>query len=353
MFTFFDKKKFQLTIDDSPPILLEHKETVLNGAVRSNIDFPHSCKAGGCGACKCKLLSGKVKELTDKSYLLSKEEIANNFILGCQSIPKSHVEIALPVNTTRLSTIKGEITKQTPLTHDISEITLTLESPLHYLAGQYAELSPADSSLPARSYSFAHACPDSESEAGTKEISFFVRAVPNGKMSNWLLSENSLHATLLVKGTFGEFYLRESPKPMVCIAGGSGLAPLISILEEALNQQKKTLSHQRDVLLLLGARTQRDLYYQEQIDLIKSQWSGSFKFQAVLSDEPADSGWQGLRGFVTDHISKELATEAEGYFCGPPPMIDAAIKQMASYGVSSEHIFFDKFLDQHDALLTA
>jgi len=341
MFKFFEKKQFQLTVDNNPPIQLEHKETILNGAVRSDISFPYSCKVGGCAACKCKLVSGKVKELTDSSYLLSKEDLSQNFILGCQSIPKSDVVIELPNNPLQQQECIGTIVEQKVLTHDISEIVVRLDVPMTYVPGQYANVSVVDKSYPARSYSFAHTC----NVDGSSCVAFFVRAVPNGKMSNWLLSSEALGKKINIKGSFGEFYLRESERAMVCIAGGSGLAPIIAILENALASPglKPT---KREVLLLVGGRTQKDLYYIDQIESIRSSWAGKFTFLPVLSEEPADSSWKGLRGFVTDFIEGDEVRGSEGYFCGPPPMIEAAIEKMVVSGVPKDNLFFDIFSDQ-------
>ncbi len=341
MFRFFEKKQFQLTVDDNPPVQLEHKETILNGAVRSDIEFPYSCKVGGCAACKCKLVSGEIKALTDASYLLSKEELSQNFILGCQSIPKSDVVIELPDDPLQQQECIGTIVEQKVLTHDISEVVVRLDIPMTYVPGQYANVSVIDKSYPARSYSFAHTC-DVE---GSSVITFFVRAVPNGKMSNWLLSSESLGKRINVKGSFGEFYLRESEGAMVCIAGGSGLAPIISILENALASTEFQQTN-RDVLLLVGGRTKKDLYYTEQIESIRSSWDGKFTFLPVLSEEPAESSWDGLRGFVTDFLEGDEMTGSEGYFCGPPLMIEAAIEKMNALGVPKDKLFFDIFSDQ-------
>lgn len=341
MFRFFEKKQFQLTVDSHLPVKLEYKETILNGAVRSDIAFPYSCKVGGCAACKCKLVSGKVKALTDASYLLSKEELSQNFILGCQSIPKSDVVIELPKSTLQQQECRGTIVEQKVLTHDISEVVVRLDTPMTYVPGQYANVSAVDEPYPARSYSFAHTC----DEGGSSVIAFFVRAVPDGNMSNWLISNKAIGKKIDLKGSFGEFYLRDSERAMICIAGGSGLAPIISILEKAV-EIAGSQATKREVLLLVGGRTQKDLYYAEQIESIRSSWIGKFTYLSVLSEEPDDSNWSGLRGFVTDFIGEVEATGSEGYFCGPPPMIEAAIEKMEKLGVSKDKLFFDIFSDQ-------
>lgn len=346
MFKFFTKKQYQLTVDGYAPIQLEYKETVLNGALRSNIDFPHSCKAGGCAACKCKLISGEVKELTDKSYMLTKEELDQNMILGCQSIPKSNVVIGLPSDPLQQQKCTGTVIEQHRLTHNISEIVIRIDTDLNYLPGQFVQLSAVDQPYPERSYSFAHA--KAKNMNNSPSISFFVRAAPNGKMSNWLHSEQALGAEVNIKASFGDFYLRQSAAPMICIAGGSGLAPLISILEQALLQSSEKT--QRDITLLMGARTQHDLYYQEEIAAIKALWRGSFTYLPILSTESKDSDWQGAYGLVTDFLDEKTLQNSlensEGYLCGPPAMIDAAIEKMLAQGISKDKLYFDKFSDQ-------
>ena len=346
MFGWFAKKEFKLVVDGGVPLDLQHKETVLNGALRHKLDFPYSCKVGGCAACKCQLVSGKVKELTDKSYLLSKEEIQQNFILGCQSIPVSDVVIQLPVNPLAQQRTQGTVVKQVVLTHDITEVFIELDSAVQYRPGQYASVQAAGTDIPARCYSFVHAC----TAGGRRDISFFIRAVPNGRMSHWLMSPAALHKKVNLHASLGDFYLRnslrDSQRDLLCVAGGSGLAPLIALLEGALDNTNETNAAKRNVFLLMGARSQRDLYYLDAIQSLQQKWRGRFEFIPVLSEEPAGSNWTGQRGWVTDAITPDISGNAEGYLCGPPPMIDAAITCMTALGIAREHIYFDKFSDQ-------
>lgn len=322
-------------------ISVSSKETVLQAALKEGIKFPNSCRVGGCAMCKCQLKEGKVKELTEKSYILSAEELQSNFILACQSLPKSDVRVVVDFSRSdipehKLENTKGKIVAQNPLTHDISEIVIETEKPIEFTAGQFAELSiPSVSDLP-RSYSFAQAPGKND-----KELHFFVRAVPDGEMSNWLLGENALGVELSLEGPYGDFYLRSSDVPFVCIAGGSGLAPVVSLLEDALNN-----NCERKVVFLFGARTQKDLYCLDIIDKIAAEWKGEFKFVPVLSEEPEDSGWTGGRGFVTTLMEEYCSPDYQLYMCGPPPMIDAAIEEAKKIGIEDDDIFFDKFLDR-------
>lgn len=339
MFGWGKKQDLKLVVDELAPVVLQKNETVLNGALRAGIDFPHSCKVGGCASCKCQLVSGKVRELTDKAYLLSTEEIREGYILGCQSIPLSDVVVKLPVNPLAHQHILGTVVRQAQLTHDISEVHLALEGPVRFLPGQYASVQALDTEIPARCYSFAHAA----GEEGTKEISFFVRRVPNGRMSHWMLDPGSLNRRVKINASLGEFHLRPGTGALVCVAGGSGLAPLIALLEGAA----MTEAAQRPVFLLMGARTQRDLYYTQEIHALAQRWKAPFEFIPVLSEEPADSNWTGQRGWVTEAITPEISRSgAQGYLCGPPPMIDACIGVMTANGMEPDTIYFDKFSDQ-------
>lgn len=148
---------------------------------------------------------------------------------------------------------------------------------------------------------------------------------------------------LEVTGPGGDFWLRADAAPLVFVAGGSGLAPVLSVLEAAADA-----GVQRDAVFLFGARTQGDLYQLDAIQAIGARWAGPFRFVPVLSHEPADSGWGGARGFVTEYLTEAqvsaLATR-HAYLCGPPPMIDAALAVLAAAGVADGHVHYDKFLD--------
>jgi len=146
-----------------------------------------------------------------------------------------------------------------------------------------------------------------------------------------------------LRGPFGDFRLRSGAAPMVCVAGGSGMAPIKALLEQAVAD-----GAQRDCTYLFGARTQNDLYCQDDMAQIASQWKGTFRFIPVLSNEPEDSDWTGPRGLVTEFLSREVADLAtcHAYMCGPPPMLDAAIEVLKQAGISADHIHFDKFLDK-------
>ena len=325
------------------PISISSKVSILQAALEDGVKFPHSCRVGGCAMCKCKLVSGDVKELTEKSYILSAEELQSGYILACQSLPKSDVEVEVDfaradIPEHDLVRCDGEIIAQNKLTHDISEIVIATDKNIEYTAGQFAEITIPDEIADPRSYSFA--CRPGKH---LNEVHFFVRAVPGGEMSNRLLGEQVVGKQVELRGPFGDFYLRASEKPILCIAGGSGLAPVLALLEEGVNANIA-----RSVIFLFGARSQDDLYCLSAIDEIKSNWQGDFEFVPILSEEPEGSHWQGLTGFVTAHFDRYCLPDSQLYMCGPPAMIDAAIAEAHKHNIEDKDIFFDKFLDKSD-----
>jgi NAD(P)H-flavin reductase/ferredoxin len=324
------------------------KETLLQAALNQGIAFPHDCRAGGCGSCKCRLVKGKVKELTDKSYILSAEELRDNYVLACQSIPQSDIEVEVrlrdPGTLAETRQSPARITHMVQLTHDILHVTLELEHALAFTPGQYGELSPTegDAAGVKRSYSFANV-PDANGTS--RHAEFFIRKVPGGRFTEWLFSDAKVGDSLDVKAPFGEFVLRESSAPMLCIAGGSGLAPVLSLLQGAL----QSLRRPREVTLVFGARSQADLYMLDAIEALRREWPVRFDFVPVLASEPADSAWQGRRGLIVDHLADVLGQSLgaqQAYLCGPPGMIDSCIVGLNAAGVQESGIYFDKFLDQ-------
>jgi len=320
-------------------------ETLLQAALRQGIAFPHNCRAGGCGACKCRLLDGKVKELTDKSYLLSAEELRDNYILACQSILKSDVVVSVALDDMTVHPVVergGVIAELRPLTHDILQLTLDLDGPITFTPGQHAQLRTAARPGVWRNYSFA-ACPAEDGATG--RAVFLIRKVPGGIFTEWLFGEAKPGVTLDLQGPFGDFHLRPATQPILCAAGGSGLAPLLAIIEQEL----RTATKPRDLTLMFGARSQADLYLLDEIRQLGRQWPARFDLVPVLSAEAEDSGWSGRRGMLHDHLAPVLGERlalVHGYLCGPPPMVDACAGVLAGAGVAAADIHADRFLDQ-------
>lgn len=323
-------------------IELGQGQTLLEAALAHDIAYPHDCTVGTCASCKTRLKQGRVREATPFGYTLSKEELDAGYILACQAFPRDELTVVEiePAAADLLPPEKyaATIVASEPLTHDILKVTVQADRAVNYAAGQYANLRQVSDDR-ARSYSFANA----PQRKGRTTLEFYIRKVPGGEFTEALFNGELDGKPLEMKAPLGTFHLRGGDAPMVCIAGGSGLAPLVSILEHARANRIK-----RECTLLFGARTQADLYQLDAIENIASSWQGNFRFIPVLSHEPLDSDWQGARGLVTDHIESGFCEGAEGYLCGPPLMIDAAIARLAKQGIPVDRVFYDKFTDSRN-----
>jgi|TARA_B100000959_G_scaffold19027_1_gene18439 CDP-4-dehydro-6-deoxyglucose reductase len=350
---FFGQKPVDSTATLYPSnkkVFVKSNQSLLAAALEQGLDWPHDCKFGSCTSCKAKLVKGKIKPTSDYSQVLTKEELSNDYFLACQArlTMDSEIEIELG-DLVRAPSGKcnAYITSAEMLTGDIMKITVETEEVVEHngLPGMWAELSIEGLDRP-RSYSFASA-PKNENP---KEFTFFIRKVPGGKFTEWLFNKNrDIKQCITISGPFGSFYLREKNSPIICIAGGSGLAPIKSLLEGGVLDQVK-----RDVVFLFGARTQDDLYCMQELEDIKQKWNKEHKFEfiPVLNMEPEDSNWKGGRGFVTDYFEENYIKKNnvdisnwQGYLCGPPPMVDAACQLLEKHGIKTDQIFYDKFTD--------
>lgn len=318
-------------------------QTILECALAGGLNYPHDCTVGTCGRCRSKLLSGKVDAITPFGYTLSKEELAAGFILACQAVPTTDVsvEVEMAGDEPRKISTSAKILATRDLTHDIKEVSWECAVPVTYRPGQYMNViwpgAPAN-----RSYSFAKA---TGSKSGTV-VTTFVRKVPGGTFTEALFSGELAQIEFKIDGPHGDFWLRSGEGPILLVGGGSGLAPLLAVLEDAAARGVR-----RNAILLFGARGERDLYCQEEIARIANNWPSSFEYRPVLSEEDV----LGLRnGLVTAEIGAAVdslggSAGLQAYLCGPPGMIDAAIAELGGLGVPLEAIHYDKFTDASHA----
>jgi CDP-4-dehydro-6-deoxyglucose reductase len=349
MFGFFKKNKGPFNATISPlgktiSVKGGSSENLLKVALENGINWPYNCRVGSCGSCKCKLVSGQIKPLNDFSYVLTGEELDQGYILACQTMLRSDIEVEVPleangVELAKSRRIEGRISRVEKLTHDILDVGIELEAALtDYLPGQYADVTIPGVIDKARSYSFSR----SPSHEKPNNVSFFIRRVPNGSLTEWLHTGDRRGDRVLLEGPHGSFYLREPSGSILLVAGGSGLAPIRALMQQFIDEGRKG-----KVTLIFGARTRNDLYCLDEIEEYSKQLNGQFSFLPVLSQETAADGWDGATGHCPNAIAEGMleASDGQAYLCGPPVMVDAAVSRLKALGIGEQRIFFDKFLD--------
>jgi len=310
-------------------------ETLLAAAQRAGLSLPFSCRVGGCGTCRCRVLEGSVSERTESAYLLSDPEIAGGVVLACQAVPRGEVRIArvdAPAQAARRA--GGTIVAQERLAPGIVRVTVQLDHGLPYAAGQHALLRLGDRPATARPYSFA-APPRADAQ-----VSFIVRRHEGGALSARLHDEDLRGRAVQVEGPYGDFVLHEGAAAWLFVATGSGLAPILALLREALDR-----GIARPATLLFGARTRADLFALDELAGLAARWPGGLRVEPVLSRAGDDDAWRGLRGRVTDHLPALLPRDAAAWLCGPPAMVDDAGALLRAAGVPASRVHADRFTE--------
>lgn len=322
-------------------------ESLLSAGLRGGVRIPHLCRVGECGSCRCRLVAGQVRLKRDISRHVDHQALRQGFLLVCQSEALSDVTLEVPgqspcTDGAGLRTLGGRIGSVTTLAHDIRQLTVELDAPIRYDSGQYAQLSvvgDAELAQAPRCYSFSGA----PAAQGQTEVVFHVRYVPGGRFTEWLFAEDRSGERVELAGPLGDLRMRDDGRPMVCIAGGSGLAPIKAMLEELCSRERAP-----DLTLFLAARSQRDLYCQRELAELQARWPGPGRLLLVpvLSNEPEGSGWSGLSGYCGEHLDSFCSpADSSFYLCGPPVMIDAILGQLQD-AVAPEHVHYDRFLDR-------
>ena len=321
-------------------IAVEPGATILESALAQGVPYPHGCRSGNCGACKSVLESGEVALAPYSEYALTEEERAQGLILACRATPWSDAIVAWletdEVVAHPLRHLTLRVAGLEDLTHDIKRIYLEIVSggPFEFSAGQYAALRVA--SLPARDFSMANR-PD------VPMLEFHVRHMTGGAASRYIVRNLALGETVRLEGPFGSAHLREQHAgPILAIAGGSGLAPIKSIVETALWRGARQPIH-----LYFGARDERDLYLVEHFQALAAAHPNLY-FTPVLSEPRGSTAWR--TGFVHEVVAADLGDldGAKAYIAGPPVMVEAATAMLLDRGLRRQDIHADAFYTEAD-----
>jgi CDP-4-dehydro-6-deoxyglucose reductase/ferredoxin-NAD(P)+ reductase (naphthalene dioxygenase ferredoxin-specific) len=314
-------------------------ETILESLLKAGVPFPHNCQLGNCGACKCELVDGDVLELPSSEYALNDEERSRKLILACRTQAWGDCTVRmLDADETVLHpsrVMRCIVTGVTDLTHDIKKLELSILAggPYSFSPGQHARLKLGPG-IPERSYSMANR-PDQAN------LEFFVRQVPGGQASGFVFANLRESAEVTVSGPFGNAYLRDNHRgPILAVAGGSGMAPIKSIVDTALRADPE-----RVVRLYFGVRDERDVYLEPWLLELERQHPG-LELQIVLS-RPSGPTTRRV-GLLGDVILEDLGSVADfkAYVAGPPAMVEATQLQLEARGMTVRDIHADAFYDQ-------
>jgi len=310
------------------------QEKVLDAAFRHRINLPMDCSDGVCGTCKCRAESGSY-DLGD-DYIdeaLTQEEASQRLVLTCQMIPTSDCVIAVPVPSTACKTGTGKfgaaVGEVTPFGEAAYELALdTVAEAPAFLPGQYVNIEVPGSAGLHRSYSFSSA-------PGNKRLTFMIKQVPGGLMSGWL-SGAQPGQPLQVTGPLGSFYLRAVTRPLLFLAGGTGLAPFLSMLE-VLAQQGST----QPVHLIYGVTRDQDLVMVDRLAAYAQRMCG-FTYSTCVADPHTQHEHQ---GYVTQHMPAQAlhGGNVDVYLCGPPPMVDAVQRHFKATDFEPASFYYEKF----------
>lgn len=339
-------KSFSITLSDAEETTFSSAadDTILSSALRGGLGFPYECASGGCGTCQFELLEGEVTDLWPEAPALSPRARGRGKRLACQCVPLSDCTIKVAVKQEMAPVIVPQ--RQTlafvaarPLTSDMSEFSFRSSGPAEFLPGQFATIGLPDVDGP-RAYSMSNLANDEGL------WNFVIKRVPGGQGTGVLFDSLKPGDELSMDGPYGNSYLRTGNKrDIVCVAGGSGLSPVLSILRAAV--QAPELSDRR-LSLFYGGRGPNDLCVS---DIVNADplLSERVVVHTAISDDsaPGADEWSGERGFVHELVKKTLAEkipEFDFYFCGPPPMTDAVHRMLLlDYKVPAEQLHFDRF----------
>ncbi len=330
---------FQISIQPSGQnYSAREDETILEAALEAGITLPHACQNGACGTCKGKIIAGRIDHAATPAGMLSEAERTAGLALFCCAKPLSDLAIECKeVASTRdipVKTLPCRVQKMERLAPDVIALQLKLPTNerLQFLAGQYIEILLKDGKR--RAFSLAGAPHDDEL------LELHIRLVPGGQFTEHVFGAMKPRDMLRFEGPRGSFFLREeSGKPVILVAGGTGFAPIKSIVEHAIHRQIE-----RPMALYWGARDRAGLYLAE----LPQRWAAehaNIEYVPVLSAPAVSDAWEGRYGLVHQAVLDDYPDLSghQVYVCGAPAMIEAARRDFLARGLPAEEFFADAF----------
>jgi benzoate/toluate 1,2-dioxygenase reductase subunit len=317
-------------------ISCNENEKLADAAYRQKVNIPLDCRDGACGTCRGLCESGSY-DMPESSYIedaLTPEEAARRHVLACQMKPTSDCVVRIPATSAACKTGVARYTGSLAQVLQLSGTTLGFSIELEqgadvgFLSGQYVNVEVPGTAL-TRSYSFSSA-------PGARRFDFVVRNVPEGRMSTFLARDAQVGQPIAFSGPYGSFYLREVQRPLLLLAGGTGIAPFLSML-----QVMAAAGLTQPVRMVFGVTNDVDLVAIEHLQRIAAAHPLFSYRTCVVSSDSAHP----RKGYVTQHVEPEWLNggDVDIYLCGPVPMVDAVRRWLADCGVAPANFYFEKF----------
>lgn len=325
-------------------------DTIARAGLRADLPMPYECNTGSCGTCKADLVSGTIDSLRPDAPGLADRDRAKRRILACQARPTSDCIIKVRLDPDRLRVPRPELVTASlvatrDVTHDIREFSFDFSAARQFLPGQYALIHLPGVDAP-RAYSMSNI-------AGGPTWQFQVKRVPGGQATTVLFDRLRLSSTVEIDGPYGHAYLRpDAPRDVVCIAGGSGIAPAVSI---ARGMAESASCADRHLYFFYGGRGPDDICGEDVLRALPAL-HGRYTYVPVIS-EPLDAArgrpggcdpdaWSGCTGLVHEAVADILGATLpahEFYFAGPPAMTLAVQRLLIEAKVPRMQMHFDQF----------
>jgi len=333
-------KQFEVTMTGSGKTFrVNEGESVLVAALRQGVMLPYSCKNGTCGSCKGVVERGEVHYPFHPPLALEKSDFAEGCALMCQAEPIEDLLIRVreieAVKDIQIRMLPVRVVEKTLLAENVIRLRLKLPKTqrLQFLAGQYVDVLLAGGKR--RAFSIA-SCPSMEDE-----IELHIRHVDGGDFTSHVFDELQERDILRFEGPQGNFFVRNDKpdRPMIMMGGGTGFAPLKSMIENLLEQGDR-----REIHLYWGARTADELYL-DQLPLSWAQAHGHIYYRRAISEPDTGNGLTVHRGFVHEAVIEDHPdlSAFDVYMSGPPAMIDAAKTAFAEHDLPERRLFYDSF----------
>lgn len=309
-------------------------ETIMDAAYKARINIPSDCRDGACGTCKSFCDSGSFDPGDFVDDAMTEEELDKGYLLTCQALPESDMSINIPGTSEAAKTSAATFTSTVKALDKHSETTISFtldvdnREDLAFLPGQYVNIK-VPGTQEVRSYSMS-------SGPAADDASFMVRITAQGAMSEYLRDRAAIGDSIEFSGPYGSFFLREPKRPLLLLAGGTGLAPLSSILEKLTDKDPGQPVH-----LIYGVTREADIVG---LDWLKDYESRLSQFTwDLIASEPDTSAPH--TGYVTQIITAEHLNDGDVdiYLCGPPPMVNAVSSWLDAEGVQPANFYFERF----------